>query len=54
MDEGSYIYFSKRPVSYRSLVSSPILPAQSNDLIFLAKQNKALALIKEYYPRIEE
>ena len=54
MHDESYIYFSKKPVSYRNLISSAILPAQSNDFIFLTKQDKALALIKEYYPRFEE
>lgn len=54
MHDESYIYFSKKPVSYRNLISSAILPAQSNDFIFLTKQNKALVLIKEYYPKFEE
>ena len=54
MHDESYIYFSKKPISYRNLISSPILPTQSNEFIFLTKQNKALVLIKEYYPKFEE
>ena len=54
MHDESYIYFSKKPILDRKLISIPILPAQSNDLIFLTKQNKALVLIKEFYPKFEE
>lgn len=50
----SYIYFSKKPVSCCNLISSAMLPPQSNDFIFFTMQNKALVLIKEYYPKFKE
>lgn len=52
--EEEYIYFSKKPVSYRNLVTSKILPAQSNEFIFLSKQNKAFISIKKYVPKFKE
>ena len=54
VQEEEYFYFSKKPVSYRNLVTSPILPAQSNDFIFLSKQDKALISIKKYVPKFKE
>ena len=54
VQEEEYCYFSKTPVSYRNLVANPILPAQSNDFIFLSKQNKALISIKKYVPKFKE
>lgn len=52
--EEEYIYFSNKPVSYRNLVTSKILPAQSNEFIFLSKQHKALISIKKYFPKFRE
>lgn len=44
-----YIYFSKKPVSYSRLVASNTLPPQSNEFIFLAKQNSILPSINELW-----
>lgn len=52
--EEEYIYFSKRPVSYPSLVAGKTLPAQSDTFLFMTKQNKVLPLIKQYFPRFKE
>lgn len=52
--EEKYIYFSQKPVSYHSLVTSPILPAQSNEFIFLSMQNNALDSIQKYVPKFKK
>lgn len=51
--EEEYIYFSKKPVSYRSLVTGRTLPAQSDTFLFMTKQNNALIQIRQYFPNFK-
>lgn len=51
--EEEYLYFSQKPVSYRSLVTSKTLPTQSDTFLFMTKQNKALILIRQHFPNFK-
>lgn len=44
-----YIYFSKKQVSYSQLVTSNTLPPQSNQFIYLSRQNGVLLSVQRWW-----
>lgn len=41
----SYLYFSRKPVNYGTLVSSKVLPKQTEDFLFMSVRPDILAAI---------